>query len=110
MQCVARLIHCHIPEERSYCRKARIPAAGAVETDRLDVNQEIADQISIQILDLKFRWDFASLCIGEVQEQAKGVPITCDCILAGLHLGAKTVRKEPLEQRRERWCLHFPSS
>src|ERR1700686_2650832 len=76
MVCVGGILHGDKPEERSDRRKTRIPAAGTIVADRLEVVEKVADQFGIHVLDPEVRWRLAPLLGGEAQQQAKCVAVS----------------------------------
>src|SRR5579863_6482266 len=88
-------------EEGPDRRQPRIPAARAVAASGLDMEQEVADELGIEILDPKSRWRVTCPLVSEAEQQAERVAVAGDRIGTCLHLGAKAIGEESLEQRRE---------
>src|ERR1700730_17136741 len=95
------LAHGDVPEERSDRGQSGIPAARTVAPGGLDVQQEFADQVGIEVFDPELRWNLAPSLAGEPQEEPERVAVTRNRMCARLHVRAQTVGEEALEQRRE---------
>src|SRR5260370_12746927 len=94
------LAHGDVAEERSDRGQSGIPAARTVAPGGLDVQEEFADQVGIEVFDPELRWNLAPLLAGEPQEEPERVAVTRDRMCARLHLRAQAFGEEALKQRR----------
>ena len=101
-----RLIDRDVLEEGSDGRETRVPAPSCVAARFLDIGEEQADEIGVDVGDLQCRRHFLQLFSRVAQEQAERVPIADDRIRAGLELRAEPLRKEPLQVGCESMRLH----
>jgi len=110
MKHVRGLAHGHEPEEGSDRSKTGIAAAGGVAAQGFDMDQEVANERGVDVFDLQFRRHPSGSFTDEAQQQAEGVSITGNRVRARLHLSAKPIREELLEESRKRCCRHGRTS
>jgi hypothetical protein len=79
-----RLVHGHVAIERPDRGKARVPAAGAVTANLLDMGEEVADERGIEVLDPQLGGWFVAPLARKTKQQAERIAITRNGVGAGL--------------------------
>ena len=92
---------CRVAEQRSDTSQPDVAGPDAVVPITLQVGQEVADQRSVDVGDVKVGCGLADAVLGEDEQQPQGVPVGGDGAGAGLPLGEQPVDKERLDGGRE---------
>ena len=101
VQQMSGLVHRDEAEEGADSGEPGIAAARSVAPLRLDVRQEVGDEVGVELLDLEPGGRFAALLAGEAQEQTERVAVARDRVGAGVHLRGEPLGKEALQEGRE---------
>src|SRR5579862_1696076 len=101
LQQPCRFAHGDVMEERPDRGQPGVTAARAIATGGFDMQQEVADQLGIKILDSESCRRLAPLLACEAEQKTERVAITRDRVRTRLYLRAESLSKEALEQCRE---------
>jgi hypothetical protein len=78
-----------------------VPCASAVFASAFQVIEEEANEWRVEVFDPELGGAFAELFLGKLQEQAKGIAISRNCMWARLSLAKQTISEERLKERRK---------
>src|SRR3546814_258712 len=101
-----RLVHGDIPEEGPDGGKPRIAASRAIASRHFNMDEEVADHFGIKVGDAQARRRLTRSRGNKANQKPERIAISRDRMAACLHLRAKPVGEEALEQRRERHAGH----
>ncbi len=104
--CVVRCPQGGVAEQRADRGQPGVAGPRAVAAAGLEPAQERSDQIGVELADVQPPRRGTGRLLGEAQEQAEGVAIGADRMLAGVLLGDHPVGEEALQNRGEiaHWC------